>query len=173
MPIFISHTTADDDLANKVYKRLRNVHYITCYIDDMDKELEKNRGKASLTPLLVERLRKCDTLLAVVTEHTKMSWWVPFEIGTAREMPRAITSFTSLIDRSTAKGPEVLPEYLLEWPRLRTENDIDIFAQHYKKQSALLERSIEIGSYSQRVASMNDVRTFESTVMNSLGQSRY
>ena len=173
MPIFISHTTADDELANKVFRRLNNYHLIKCYIDDMDKELEKNRGKASLTPLLVERLRKCDTLLAVVTANTKMSWWVPFEIGTAREMPRAISSFTSLIDHSTFKGQESLPEYLLEWPRIRTESDIDIFAQQYKKMSTLLGKSIEIGTYSQRSASMNDVRSFESTVMNSLGQLRY
>ncbi len=92
MPIFISHTTRDDELAKKVFWRFNRIHNITCYIDDMDKELGNNRGKSSLTPLLVDRLRKCDTLLAVVTEHTKGSWWVPFEIGTAREMPRVRAS---------------------------------------------------------------------------------
>ena len=101
MPIFISHTTRDDELAKKVFWRLNRIHDITCYIDDMDKELGNNRGKSSLTPLLVDRLRKCDTLLAVVTENTKGSWWVPFEIGTAREMPRVISSFTTLPDRSS------------------------------------------------------------------------
>jgi len=74
MPIFISHTTRDDELAKKVFLRLNRIHDITCYIDDMDKELGNNRGKSSLTPLLVDRLRKCDTLLAVVTENTKGSW---------------------------------------------------------------------------------------------------
>lgn len=65
---------------------------------------------------------RCDTLLAIVTNNTKESWWVPFEIGTAREMPRVIVSCTSLPDRASYQR-DALPEYLLEWPRLRTEND--------------------------------------------------
>lgn len=81
MPIFISHTTRDDALANRVKNRLTTIHKIECYIDDIDRELAANRGKASLTPVLIDRLRKCDTLLAVVTSNTKGSWWVPFEIG--------------------------------------------------------------------------------------------
>lgn len=168
MPIFISHTTRDDTLARKVYQRLNHIHNITCYIDDMDNELAKNRGTASLAPLLVERLRKCDTLLAVVTENTKGSWWVPFEIGTAREMPRVISSVTSLPDRSNYSSQESMPEYLLEWPRLRTENDIDVFAREYKKQSLLLENSVR--KHSAGSSPAYSVRNFETTVMKSLGQ---
>lgn len=173
MPIFISHTTRDDELAKKVFWRLNRIHDITCYIDDMDKELGNNRGKSILTPLLVDRLRKCDTLLAVVTENTKGSWWVPFEIGTAREMPRVISSFTPLPDRSSYSWQETLPEYLLEWPRLRSDSDIDVFAREYKRQSLLLEKSIGLENFSQRSASVNNARSFESTVMKSLGQRSY
>jgi hypothetical protein len=173
MPIFISHTTRDDELAKKVFWRLNRIHDITCYIDDMDRELGNNRGKSSLTPLLVDRLRKCDTLLAVVTENTKGSWWVPFEIGTAREMPRVISSFTTLPDRSAYRWQETLPEYLLEWPRLRADSDIEVFAREYKRQSLLLEKSIGLENFSQRSASVNNARSFESTVMKSLGQRSY
>jgi len=161
MPIFISHTTRDDELAKKVFWRLNRIHDITCYIDDMDKAL------------LVDRLRKCDTLLAVVTENTKGSWWVPFEIGTAREMPRVISSFTPLPDRSAYTWQETLPEYLLEWPRLRSDSDIDVFAREYKRQSLLLEKSIGLENFSQRSASVNNARNFESTVMKSLSQRSY
>jgi hypothetical protein len=112
-------------------------------------------------------------LLAVVTENTKGSWWVPFEIGTAREMPRVISSFTPLPDRSSYSWQETLPEYLLEWPRLRSDSDIDVFAREYKRQSLLLEKSIGLENFSQRSASVNNARNFESTVMKSLGQRSY
>jgi hypothetical protein len=173
MPIFISHTTKDDALAQDVVFRLKYIHGITCYIDDIDKELANNRGKSSLTPLLVDRLRKCDTLLAVVTENTKRSWWVPFEIGTAREMPRVITSFTHLPEPSQYSSQESLPEYLLEWPRLRTNREIDIFAGEYKRKSTLLEKSASMENFSQKSPSVDAARNFEATIMRSLGQRKY
>jgi len=171
MPVFISHTTQDDALARKIYSRLKLVNNIDCYIDDMDKELRSKRGTAQLTPLLVDRLRRCDTLLAVVSSNTKNSWWVPFEIGTAREMPRIIASFTSLPERSTYAGQECLPEYLLEWPRLRTDSDIDLFAREYKQKSLILESGrVKIAG---SPAGISEVRNFEATVMKSLGQRSY
>lgn len=171
MPVFISHTTQDDALARKIYSRLKLVNNIDCYIDDMDKELASKRGSSQLTSLLVDRLRRCDTILAVVSSNTKGSWWVPFEIGTAREMPRVIASFTSLPDRSAYTGQECLPEYLLEWPRLRTENDIDVFAREYKQKSLILESGrVKIAGTH---AGLQEVRNFEANVMKSLGQRGY
>lgn len=173
MPIFISHTTRDDSLAQKVFLRLKHIHSIDCYIDDMDKELSKKRGNSQLTPLLVDRLRRCDTLLAVVSSNTKNSWWVPFEIGTAREMPRVITSYTSLRDQPLYDGQDALPEYLLEWPRLRSDNDIDIFAREYKLKSFLVESSTGRVKTAGTYAGIQDVRNFESSIMRSLGQRAY
>ena len=166
MSIFISHTTSDDLIAKKIFLRLTKIYHIKCYIDDIDKELENKRGKSSLTPLLVNRLRKCDTLLAVVTENTKGSWWVPFEIGTAREMPRVISSFTNLPDYPTYSKKQGLPEYFLEWPRLRTDEDLDIFANEYQRKFLLLQEGSESISF-------NNVRNFESNLMKSLDQRRY
>lgn len=166
MPIFISHTTKDNALAQQVHRRLTSIHGISCYIDDVDVELAKQRGKSGLTPLLVDRLRRCDTLLAVVTANTKESWWVPFEIGTAREMPRAIASVTSL-----PETPSSLPEYLLEWPRLRDNVDFDTFAREYKRRNILLESGqIKINN---SVAGPQTVRKFESDLMTALAQRSF
>ncbi len=114
MPVFISHRTADDEIAKAVYQRLRFHHNIECYIDDIDEELRRARGTAVVTSLIVERLNACTNLLAIVTQNTQGSWWVPFEVGIARQAPRVITSFTNQRDSA-------MPEFLLEWPRLRGE----------------------------------------------------
>ncbi|MDC7236780.1 MAG: toll/interleukin-1 receptor domain-containing protein [Sphaerochaetaceae bacterium] len=155
MAVFISHTTADDRLAKEISQLLENEN-IECYIDDLDYELKRLRGNATLTPYLVARLEDCDTLLAIVTENTKNSWWVPFEIGTAREMPRIITSVTNYSEFD-------LPEYLLEWPRLRHKSDIEVFIRNYKnKRSGIYSRDLS--------ESVNNVRSFEKTIMDQLNQ---
>jgi hypothetical protein len=131
MPVFISHRTADDMLARRVHDRLKNVHGIECYIDDLDRETNER----NVTALIVRRVKQCTNLLALVTPNTKGSWWVPFEVGTAREAPRIITSFTNLEHRD-------LPEYLTEWPVLRGESAVDTFAQYYKRGAPVVKKAL-------------------------------
>jgi hypothetical protein len=138
VPVFISHRTVDDVLARHVYDRLSRVHQIVCYLDDLDRQTQTT----AITSLIVSRIRECTNLLALMTPNTKGSWWVPFEVGVAREAPRIITSFTNLPQHD-------LPEYLTEWPVLRGDGAIDKFAEHYKRgaqrvRQALLERRTNV-----------------------------
>lgn len=135
MPVFISHRTADDRIAQQVAYRLKTVHGIDCYIDDIDAELKRSQGSQGVTALIVRRLNACTNLLAIITPNTEGSWWVPFEVGVARQAPRVITTFTNLMDA-------LLPEYLLEWPRLRGENAIDTFARLYRAQERALTGTV-------------------------------
>ena len=163
MPVFISHRTADDTTARHVAERLRNVHSITVYIDDIDQELRRVRGTAAITAMLVKRIESCTNLLAIVSQNTQGSWWVPFEIGVARQAPRVITSMTNQRDSE-------LPEYLLEWPRLRGDAAIDTYARLYKEQrqllrEAVLEKRASIDTQFMRVDQ------FQSRLKTALGQS--
>lgn len=89
-------------------------------------------------------------------------------------MPRVISSFTLLPEESTYNRKEVLPEYLLEWPRLRSDYDLDVFAREYKmKQSLLIEKTLRHENFSQGQSPENDVRDFEISIMNALGQRSY
>ena len=78
MPVFISHRTADDVLARRVYDRLTREHQIRYYLDDLDKEAHRT---SRITALIVDRLTSCSNLLALLTRNTKGSWWVPFKVG--------------------------------------------------------------------------------------------
>lgn len=174
MAIFISHASADNQIAAKVFNRLKIHHRIGCYLDDIDERLRSMRGRPGLTPYLVRKIKEHDTLLAVVTQNTQQSWWVPFEIGTAREIPIIITSYTNLLDPLSGNYSGRLPEYLLEWPRLRTDQDIDIFANKYKERQRFQERAAD---FSDRVfmglPSDDDTRDFEIKLMDSLGQRSF
>lgn len=125
MPVFISHRTADNDKARTLAYRLKTSHNILSYVDDFDPETATTK---SITELLVSRIKLCTHLMALITDKTGGSWWVPFEIGVARQADRRITSF----DNSYATK---LPEYLTEWPVLKNDADLDKFAEAYHRDT--------------------------------------
>ena len=158
MPVFISHRTADDAIARTVYDRMTKIHGITCYLDDLDRQARTT----NITALIISRVKQCTNLLALVTPSTRGSWWVPFEVGVAREAPRIISSFTNL-------QQEQLPEYLTEWPVLRGEGAIDTFAEYYKKGAQLVKRAFleERAKASEGIAGIDD---FHRQLKAALGQ---
>lgn len=125
MPVFISHKREDTDQAAAVAQYLgrRNV---VCYLDVLDPKLKTTDD---LTALLMQRVRSCTHLMAVVSEYTIQSWWVPFEIGVASELERRVTSYQL--------GPVALPDFLKKWPILRTQSDLDKFIQYYRADAAV------------------------------------
>jgi len=162
MPVFISHRTADNAIARQVAFRLKRRHGITIYMDDIDQKVKSARGTPAITALLVRRVNECTNLLAIVTENTSGSWWVPFEIGIARQAPRVITSFTDQTDAS-------LPEYLLEWPRLRGDTAVDTFARLYKQQQKLLIEQV-LEKRAAAALQIHYVDQFHASLKTTLGQ---
>lgn len=122
MPVFISHRTADDAKAQSLAQRLYTRHNIKCYLDHFDPQARTTR---EITDLIVGRINICTHLMALITNATVGSWWVPFEIGVARQGERRITSF----DASTV----ALPEFLTEWPVMTTDSHLDLFAEAYHR----------------------------------------
>lgn len=161
MPVFISHRTADNAIATQVANRLKIYHGIECYIDDLDREAQGLSGTKAITSLIVKRLTSCTNLLAIVTKNTSGSWWVPFEVGVARQAPRVISTFTDLYSG--------LPEYLEEWPILRGEGAIDMFARLYKEQKVVLNERIIRKSVSE-ADQIATVDSFHRSLKASLGQ---
>lgn len=161
MPVFISHRTADDHIAREAYDRLKFHHGIECYLDDIDARL-KTADDRQLTKILVDAINKCTNLLAVVTQNTTGSWWVPFEIGVAKQAPRVICSVTNLQDLS-------LPGYLKEWPRLRGQSAIDQFAYLYKRQRDALQSRVMQKSAGES-GQVNTVDDFHRQLKAALGQ---
>jgi len=152
MPVFISHRTADDTIAQNVAWRLKSLHEIQCYVDNFDREADAARSTRNITSLILRRLDMCTHLLAIVTRNTEGSWWVPFEIGVARKAPRAIATLTNL-----GLG---LPQYLEEWPVLRGEDAIDKFAAIYKRhridaRRTLLEKVASVADQDRLVGSFH------------------
>jgi len=79
---FISHKAEDAEKAQRISLYLQR-QGIAFYLDLLDDGLFG--GGEILTNHLRSKLNECTHLLAIITNNTKFSWWVPFEIGLATE----------------------------------------------------------------------------------------
>ena len=130
MKVFISHKK-EDELRALWVKRTLDENGVSSYLDVLDNEIA-NDGKA-LTEHIKKNLNSCTDVIVVMTESTKKSWWVPFEIGMSAQKDMPTASFLS--------SDVELPDYLSYWPRLKNSDDIATYVdvrQSYE-ESYILE----------------------------------
>ncbi|MBV7478107.1 toll/interleukin-1 receptor domain-containing protein [Pseudomonas sp. PDM31] len=153
MPVFISYRHMDRAHAININNRLMQAN-IKTYLDVLDPE---SQTTDDITGVITRNISECTHLLAVVSDKTALSWWVPFEIGEATITNRRICSFKT--------GPAELPLYLDKWPKLTHEKDIEFFIDAYRSE-AILKRSMSLesinGSESMRSANRSNADRFHS-----------
>ncbi len=113
MKVFISHKQEDEIPAKYICQELSKLD-VEAYLDLLEGDLLLNGEE--LTNHIKNRLNSCTDILVVMSEKTKESWWVPFEIGMASQKDFPIVSY--LIDNAE------LPDYLEYWPTLRKTSDL-------------------------------------------------
>lgn len=113
--IFISHKKEDSDLAANI-AYIMAANHIEYYLDVLDPNITSDGQQ--LTDHLRGNLNKCTHLLVVLSEKTKLSWWVPFEIGLATEKEYPISTYMKSLNYRE------FPDYLRSWPVLK--NNIDL-----------------------------------------------
>lgn len=83
MKIFISHKQEDADTANKLARELRSLG-IPYYLDILDSTVTTS-GRA-LTEHIKRNLNDCTDIIVIMSEATRLSQWVPFEVGMSAQM---------------------------------------------------------------------------------------
>ena len=150
--VFVSHTTKDDNLADNVASCIRSCD-LTAWVDsDFLASHDDGPGMASKIKRVIGR-SYC--LLAIVTNATNESWWVPFEIGVASETNRFLSTYGS---------PRVpLPSFLSVWPRVKDEAELRSWCTLIKQQKAKYMPTTHRGfmelARSQRTNYTSDMRT--------------
>jgi len=123
MPVFISHKQEDSAQAAELHRYFTS-NGVPAYVDLLELGQPGLKSDEDITNRILDRLNKCTHLMALVSEVTKQSWWVPFEIGVATNQGNRISSLNyKLVD---------LPEYLKIWPVLRTKEHLDRYIQLYR-----------------------------------------
>ena len=158
MKVFLSHQRADAALAAWLSHRLLKVHQMQSYLDVIDPGI---RAGEDLADHVRSELGKCTQLLAVVSPATQTSWWVPWEIGVAAEKDYPLATYGG--------GHAELPEYLRKWPYLRSDADLDRYAQASKAASAEIRRGVT-ASLNESVSKTRGTREFYRVLRASLQQ---
>lgn len=159
MKIFLSHQKADSVAALAIKNHLKTRHGIDCYLDVIDPTV---KSVEDLADHVRQELAQCTQLLAIISEATKTSWWVPWEIGVATEKDYPLATFGNNI---------TIPEYLKKWPYLRSMTDLDKYAEASQESS----RRVVTGSFESRssdsiIFRRDATRHFYKTLRAKLGQ---
>jgi hypothetical protein len=156
MKVFISHKKEDELVAMQIAIRLKknNVEY---YLDTLDPTIAGSGER--LTEHIKNSLGTCTDIIVVMSEKTRYSQWVPFEVGMAArtDMPTA-----TYLSREV-----LLPDFLSYWPRLRSDDEVDTYV---RVRNATREQMVkQYGSY--MTASLHkaaETRTFYSNLKKEL-----
>ena len=127
--VFVSHRGTDGDLATHVANQVER-HSLDTYLDVIDDALLKDGPQ--LADHLLARMSECQQLIAVLSNETKGSWWVPWEIGAGSEKGFRMASYSrQFVD---------LPSYLMKWPDLHSDLDIAAYCRLSQEASAEVAR---------------------------------
>ena len=136
--VFISHKGDDLAIAERTGDLLSS-RGASGYLDHWDPTV--GGDSADLEVYLRDIIRDTPNILAVVTQNTPESWWVPFEIGVARETDSQVATYLPLdVNDIEGIGRVLLPSYLKTWPILVTEAELTNWADALVK-SPLLSRT--------------------------------
>ena len=132
--VFISHKECDTNIAEQIAEELKQ-REVEAYLDTLDRAIDCNKGSEKLTNYLKLKISECSDILVVMSDQTRKSWWVPFEIGIAADQDKPIVTYL--------QNNVVLPEYLDYWPRLRFLKDIKSYTVqiHARNRKILIEES--------------------------------
>ena len=122
--VFISYKTDDLAIAASVRQAIDRHSDFSAYLDRIDDALLQDGP--DLADHLLERIGECDQLLAVVGPSTKLSWWVPWEIGVGSEKHYFMATYS--------EDYVQLPSYLKKWPALHSALDIDWYCEISRRQ---------------------------------------
>lgn len=157
--VFISHKNEDKALSAVIAARLAQ-NGIQSYLDTIDNEIYKDGP--DLADYIRRQMDRCTQLIAVMTDKTQLSWWVPWEIGVATEKERPLASFVS--------GLTEMPSYLTKWPYMRTLQDLDKYSEVSKGTRRTLNESVRLRKSTIQDAQTSAFRQFHRSLKASLGQ---
>jgi hypothetical protein len=105
--VFISHSRLDKEKARALARALQ-ASKVDYYFDENDEELQladERHDHLKVVQCIENGIQVCSHLLGIITENTKNSWWVRYEIGSANGRGRECAH---LIDQEV----DTLPSYI-------------------------------------------------------------
>ena len=98
-----------------------------------------------------------------MSERTKDSWWVPFEIGMSAQIDMPTASYLSSIVQ--------LPSYLSYWPRLTSTDEISTYVRvRNRVNQQMIRESYAFENYTLARQRQNETPEFYRQLKQALGR---
>jgi hypothetical protein len=147
--VFISHKSEDTDFARKIGRALKELQ-IDIWLDIDDKHTQQANDlddDKKLAEAIERGLIHSTHLLALLSPRTQGSWWVPYEIGSARGMEKQLVFLVH-------KQVKELPAYLHFGKKLLDQNDFYKWATTISTTKLLTET---FGSLQKSMNELGDI----------------
>lgn len=156
--VFVSHKSDDKDKAEDV-ARCIVTSGLSVWIDTVD--IGGTADDIEMVRRIETAIARASSLIAVVTQVTNESWWVPFEIGLAYEKEKQLASY--------CESPHQVefPSFLWSWPLVQNHNDLHKWCRHVKATKSTYPRS-SISIARARVDDRQSYRDSLSRIRNEL-----
>jgi len=106
--VFISHKKEDESTAKAIGDYLMNQVGVDIYLDLYDMELKEAvsvENDKKIVASIKKGISTSTHLLCLVSDKTRLSWWVPYEVGVAGEQGKDIATLK-------LKGIDDIPSFL-------------------------------------------------------------
>ena len=108
--VFISHRQIDKNIAIDIANTL-SLHNINYWLDVLDPQLSGNQSQnaTAIANIIEMALLNCTHVLAVMTDNSLGSNWIPYEYGRVKEKRLMVSNVCAY----TFQLSKMLPEYML------------------------------------------------------------
>ena len=135
--IFISHKKEDAEKAREIVDYIMDCG-VDVYYDENDAILsnpDNIKDPVKITNAINTALSKSTHMICVISDKTKESWWVPYEIGyDSNKIGFRSSNIGILIIKSISQ----LPEYLFLATKIETSIELDKFVKDSSNTETLL-----------------------------------
>ena len=136
--VFISHKKEDKNAALSIGSYLTDIVGVNIYLDVMDENLQK-ATQIENDKMIVESIKnglECSShLLCLISDKTRLSWWVPYEVGIADNKNLNIATLK-------LNTTDDIPSFLKIHPSFFTVEEFINYAVNCKTSSHFLYESM-------------------------------
>jgi hypothetical protein len=140
--IFISHKKEDMLKASETANYIMDCG-VDVFFDENDAVLsnpESNNDPIKVTNAINNALNKSTHMICIISDKTKESWWVPYEIGfVSNKAPFTAENIRIILIKDVVK----LPDYLFLAKKIETAIELDSFVKSASNTPTLLLEKVK------------------------------
>lgn len=135
--IFLSHKSEDKAAVKNIGEHIKSKD-LDIYLDVDDPDLQtavRNKDHDAITKFIELGIRSCTHIMTLISEATKNSWWVPYEVGFGKSEQKSLSTLK-------LKDVTYIPSFLQITTVLKDARSLDSYLMRIKRSQPLTKYSV-------------------------------